>query len=118
VVSISGPVDLIVRGREVVEVANGHPLMPRVTGLGCAASALTGAFAAVNPDSWQAAAEAMAVMGLCGEVAGAGALGPGSFQVAFLDALYALDEATVRGRLRWHWQSEPGGAALPAAPET
>lgn len=100
VVSISGPVDLIVRGRDVIEVANGHPMMPRVTGLGCAASALTGAFAAVNPDPFLAAAHAMAVMGLCGERAAEQASGPGSFQVAFLDALYLLDGATVRGRLR------------------
>ena len=103
VLSISGPVDLIVCGREVVEVANGHPMMPRVTGLGCAASALTGAFAAVNPNAWQAATEAMAVMGLCGEIAAAGARGPGSFHVAFLDALYSLDQATVDARLRLRW---------------
>jgi hydroxyethylthiazole kinase len=100
VVSISGPVDLIVRGREVVEVANGHPLMPRVTGLGCAASVLTGAFAAVNPDPLAAAAHAMAVMGVCGERAAETARGPGSFHVAFLDALYLLDAATLRTRVR------------------
>lgn len=100
VVSISGPVDLIVFGDQVMEVANGHPLMPRVTGLGCVASALTGAFAAVVPDAFRAAAHAMAVMGICGEVAAETARGPGSFEVAFLDALYRLDEGTVRTRLR------------------
>jgi hydroxyethylthiazole kinase len=100
VVSISGPVDLIVLGEEVIEVANGHPLMTRVTGLGCAASALTGAFIAVNPDPQRAAAHAMATMGICGELAAATATGPGSFEVAFLDALYGLDEETVRQRLR------------------
>lgn len=99
-VSISGPLDLIVRGSEVIEVANGHPLMPRVTGLGCAASALTGAFAAVNSDPLLAAAHAMAVMGLCGELAAEESRGPGSFHVAFLDALYRLDEDVVRERLR------------------
>jgi hydroxyethylthiazole kinase len=99
-VSISGPLDLIVRGNAVIEVANGHPLMPRVTGLGCAASALTGAFAAVNPDPLLAAAHAMAVMGICGELAAAESRGPGSFHVAFLDALYGLDEATIQTRLR------------------
>jgi len=74
--------------------------MPRVTGLGCAATALTAAFAAVNPDAALAAAHAMAVMGLCGEEAAAHSAGPGSFQVAFLDALYALDAGTIRRRLR------------------
>jgi hydroxyethylthiazole kinase len=99
-IAISGPVDLIVRGDDLIEVANGHPMMPRVTGLGCAASALVGAFAAVNPDALLAAAHAMAVMGICGEVAAGASQGPGSFHVAFLDALYRLDEATVHERLR------------------
>ena len=100
VVGISGDRDLVTDGRRLFRVANGHPLMPRVTGLGCAASALTGAFAAVNPDPLLAAAHAMAVMGLCGELAAEESRGPGSFHVAFLDALYRLDEVTVRERLR------------------
>jgi len=68
-VCISGPTDIVVRNGQTIRVINGHPLMPRVTGLGCTASALTGAFAAVNPDPLEAAAGAMAVMGICGELA-------------------------------------------------
>ena len=112
VVSISGPVDLIVSGDRVVEVGNGHALMPRVTGLGCVASALTGAFAAVVPDAFRAAADAMAVMGICGEVAAETARGPGSFEVAFLDALYGLDEGIVRTRLRLRVRRGGGGGTV------
>ena len=90
VVSVSGPVDLVVQGDRVVRVRNGHPMMARVTGMGCTASALTGAFAAVNADPLLAAAGAMALTGVAGEMAAAAAKGPGSFQVAFLDALDAL----------------------------
>ena len=100
VVSVSGPVDLIVLGGSVVRTANGHPLMPRVTGLGCVASALTGAFAAVAASPLEAAAHAMAVMGIAGEMAGEGAAGPASFQTRFLDALYNLSEADISGRLK------------------
>lgn len=100
VVSVSGPVDLITDGARVARVANGHPLMPRVTGMGCTASAITGAFAAVNPDPFAAATHAMAVMGVAGEIAAEGASGPGSFQVIFLDALYRLDAARIEARLR------------------
>lgn len=100
VVSVSGPVDLITDGKRVTRVANGHPLMPRVTGMGCTASAITGAFVAVNSDLFSAAANAMAVMGVTGEIAGAGAAGPGSFQVNFLDALHQLDQAQLSARLR------------------
>lgn len=99
-VSVSGPVDVIVCGDAVVRVANGHPLMPRVTGLGCTASALTGAFAAVNPAPLAAAVHAMAVMGIAGEMAGEGAAGPASFQTRFLDALHQLSEKDIAARLR------------------
>ena len=44
---ISGPTDIITDGAAVIRVSNGHPLMPRVTGMGCTATALIGAFAAV-----------------------------------------------------------------------
>ena len=37
-------------------VANGHPLMAKVTAMGCAASALVAACLAVEPDAWRAAA--------------------------------------------------------------
>lgn len=99
VVCISGAVDYVV-GARVVAIHNGHPMMPKVTGLGCTASALCGAFAAVTPDPLLAAAQAMAVMGVAGEMAAEAAAGPGSLQVAFLDALYRLGEADLAARLR------------------
>ncbi|HTP86497.1 MAG TPA: hydroxyethylthiazole kinase [Bryobacteraceae bacterium] len=100
VVSVSGAVDLIVSAGAVIRVRNGHPMMPRVTGLGCTASALTGAFAAVNPSPLHAAAHAMAVMGIAGELAIKDAHGPGTFQVRFLDSLYLIREADIRERLQ------------------
>ncbi|MCR4410160.1 MAG: hydroxyethylthiazole kinase [Candidatus Saccharicenans sp.] len=99
-VSISGPTDIVVRNGETIRVENGHPLMPRVTGLGCTASALTGAFAAVNPDSLEAAAGAMAVMGICGELAAGQARGPASFELHFLDWLHLIGEKEIKERLK------------------
>jgi hydroxyethylthiazole kinase len=99
-VSVSGATDLIVSGREVLRVSNGHPMMQKVTGLGCTASALTGAFAAVNPSPLYAAAHAMAVLGIAGEIAAERAAGPGSLQLQLLDALYQLQESDIRSRLR------------------
>jgi len=100
VVSVSGVVDVIVSGDATMRVANGHPMMSRVTGLGCTASALTAAFAAVQSDSLRAAAHAMAVMGVCGEVAEEHSKGPGSFQMYFLDALSLLSELDLGRRVR------------------
>lgn len=100
VVSMSGATDLVVDGERVLRIHNGSPLMTRVTGLGCTASALTGAFLAVNPDPLQAAAHAMAVMGVAGEIAAGLSAGPGSLQVAFLDVLHSLGEPELRARMR------------------
>jgi hydroxyethylthiazole kinase len=100
VVSVSGEVDLIVSGSSLLRIANGHPLMARVTGLGCTATALTGAFAAVNPSPLEAAAHAMAVMGVAGEIAAGRSEGPGSLQTQFLDALHSLREEELQQMVR------------------
>ena len=100
VVCVSGEIDYIVGKNALVKVMNGHPLMPRVTGLGCTATALCGAFAAVEGNPLTAAAHAMAVMGIAGEMAAAGAAGPGTLQVRFLDSLYALTQGDIASRLK------------------
>lgn len=100
VVSVSGPVDLIVGAGRIARVANGHPIMTRVTGMGCTSSAVTGAFLALGLSAFDAARDAMAVMGVAGEVAAERAHGPGSFPAEFLDALYHLDATLLDARLR------------------
>ncbi len=99
VICISGETDYVIRDTTVAKIKNGHPMMPRVTGLGCTASALCGAFAAVQADAARAVAEAMAVMGIAGEIAAADAPGPGTLQVRFIDALYRLSESDITGLL-------------------
>ena len=88
--AITGPTDLVTDGRRAVFIEGGHALMPFVTGTGCTASALVGAFHAVDPDPVSAAATALSFFGLAGERAGAKADGPGTFQIYLLDALYNL----------------------------
>ena len=88
--AITGPVDLITDGNRTVHVSNGHPLMARVTGTGCTASAIIGAFLSVDSDPFSATATALAFFGLAGEVAGEKAQAPGSFMIEMLDALYTI----------------------------
>jgi hydroxyethylthiazole kinase len=90
VVVISGAEDFITDGETVHTVKNGSPLLPKVTGMGCTASAIVGAFAAVNPNYLQAATNAMAVMSVTGEIATLKSEGPGTMQLHFLDELYKL----------------------------
>lgn len=95
VVVISGPEDFITDGTRVLSTQNGNTMMARVTGMGCTATAVLGAFAAVNDNRLLAAAHAMAVMGVAGELAVAKASGPGTLQLHFIDALYNLNEAAI-----------------------
>ena len=74
VVATSGAVDLISSGGTTTRVFNGHPMMPKVN--------------------------AMAVMGIAGELAAEHAPGPGTFLVHFLDALYLLNESDIRERVQ------------------
>ena len=94
--AVTGAVDLITDGARVVRVSNGHPLMGRVTGSGCAASAIIGAFLSVDDNPVSAAATALAYFGLAGEVAGEKANAPGSFMIQLLDALYAITPDELR----------------------
>src|SRR5690606_19482476 len=69
VVCISGETDIIVdQKNQTLLLKNGHPMMTRVTGLGCTASALTAAFVAVTEDKTEAPVAAMALLGIAGEL--------------------------------------------------
>ncbi|GAB4264355.1 MAG: hydroxyethylthiazole kinase [Deferrisomatales bacterium] len=98
--AITGEVDLVTDGRRVHRIANGHELMGWVTGTGCTATALIGAFLAVADDPVEAATSALAYFGLAGEEAATRAQAPGSFQIALLDALYTLDPERVAAGAR------------------
>jgi hydroxyethylthiazole kinase len=100
VVSVSGAVDVVVQGNRVARIANGHPMMTKVTGMGCTASAITGAFVGVCDDPFESSAHAMVVMGVAGELSAERASGPGSLQVGFIDALFNLQEGQLLERVK------------------
>ncbi len=100
VVAVTGAVDYVTDGARLVAVRNGHPLMAAVTGLGCAATAILGACLAVEPDRLAAAAHGLALLGVAGELAAERCRGPGSLAVELLDALHAMDGATLAARAR------------------
>ena len=100
VLAMTGTVDLITDGKRVVRVMNGHEMMSRVTGTGCTATAIIGAFMTVEPDPSHAAWAGLSYFGLAGEKAATRASGPGTFQVALLDALYAMEEDELRAGAR------------------
>ncbi|PSL05019.1 hydroxyethylthiazole kinase [Cecembia rubra] len=90
VVVISGEVDYIIERNRISQVKNGNPIMAKITGMGCTASALTGAFVAIEKDYMLACTAAMALMGVAGDLAAEKSEGPGTLQLHFYDALYNL----------------------------
>jgi len=92
VVCISGSKDIILDGTTIYYVENGHPLMTKVTGLGCSASAIVSAFASIAENKTESTVAAMALLGISGELATRISAGPGSLQMNILDQLYTISE--------------------------
>ncbi|QUW20433.1 hydroxyethylthiazole kinase [Sporosarcina sp. Marseille-Q4063] len=89
-VAVSGTIDIVTDGHEIMKITGGHPLMTRVTGVGCLLSSVVGAFLAVaHENQMEAAATALTFYKCAGEKAAKLAVGPGDFAVHFLNALYS-----------------------------
>ncbi len=96
VVVISGEHDFITNGKAVYKVKNGHPMMPVVSGMGCTATAVVAAFAAIEPDYLKACVSAMVTMGIVGEMAAKKSEGPASLQIHFIDELFNLEPYSLK----------------------
>jgi hydroxyethylthiazole kinase len=100
VIGLTGATDVVTDGARVATIRNGHPLMARVTAMGCVASALVAACLAVEGDAWLATATALLALGVAGEGAAAHAGGPGSFAMEILDMLDRLDREMLVARAK------------------
>lgn len=90
VIAVTCETDFVTDGAAAWRVHGGAQVMTRVSGLGCALSALVAAFTACEADRLSATVAALACYAVAGERAAGTAPLPGSFAVAFLDALAAL----------------------------
>lgn len=92
----TGATDYATDGTQILACDNGHILLTRVTGVGCAQGAIAAACAAVAESPLAAAAAAAVVTGVAGDLAARVSARPGTFAVALLDALDELDAALLR----------------------
>ena len=99
-VCVSGEIDLITDGNREILIDNGHAMMPRITGLGCTATALAGAFAAVVDDTVEALTACMATLSIAGEIAAEKSAGPASLQTGIIDKLYTLTKEEIEARAK------------------
>ena len=86
-VAVSGATDLVTDGEATYRLPGGSAMMTKITGAGCALGGVTATYLAVA-DPLTAALAASLLFNRAAETAEAASHGPGSFQVAFLDALW------------------------------
>lgn len=100
VVVISGEIDYVTDGKRVASNEFGSTMMTQVTGMGCASTAILGAFAAVNPSAFEAALSCVKVIGVAGQVAASYSKGNGSLSINFLDELYNFSASTLEQAIK------------------
>lgn len=98
--AVTGAVDYVSDGERTIAVHNGHPLLTSVTGTGCMATSLCGAFVGVEEDPLLAASGALGFLGVCAERAALRAEGPGTFRMHLFDVMHALSEGEFEKSLR------------------
>jgi len=108
IVGATGEVDIISDGKKTYYVANGHPMLCKITGSGCVLSSLVGGYAgavglAEKEKLLDAVVAAFVLSGLAGEMAHdfvennkVNQVGLGSFHTKYMNALSSIDENDFR----------------------
>ncbi|OTA99175.1 hypothetical protein M426DRAFT_325371 [Hypoxylon sp. CI-4A] len=104
IVVMTGKTDLVTAGETVYAVDNGHEYLGNVTGTGCCLGTTISAVVAAHPNDKLAAVIAGILhYSIAAELAAerSDVRGPGTFVPAFIDELYNVRKATVKGDLGW-----------------
>jgi len=108
VTAASGKVDVITDGSRLARISNGAEMLTKITGAGCMLGALCAATAALTAatngkrDLFSATAAAFMAMGIAGEMALEQAKLPGSYRVALIDSIFAINGKMIftKGKLQ------------------
>ncbi|MBQ9065897.1 MAG: hydroxyethylthiazole kinase, partial [Clostridia bacterium] len=105
VVAVTGSIDLVADADNCYVIRNGRPEMSSITGTGCQLSGLMTCFLAANPDDpLEAAAAAVATMGLAGEIAWSRMQegdGNSTYRNRIIDAVYQMDGTVLNEGARY-----------------
>ena len=92
--AVTGAIDLVSDGEKCYVIRNGRPEMGQITGTGCQLSGMMTAFVAANPDNQlEAAAAAVCMMGLAGEIGWSRMVegdGNSTYRNRIIDAIYNM----------------------------
>lgn len=99
IIAVTGAIDLVADSEKCYVIRNGHPEMGKITGTGCQLSGMMTAYVVANQDNkLEAAAVAVMVMGLAGEI-GYSHLqafeGNSTYRNRIIDAIYNMDGDTL-----------------------
>ena len=97
IVAVTGAIDLVTDGKSEITCEGGHALMSRVTGIGCAGTALIAAFCAIvtEDERLDAVMQALEFLGTAGEEAAKLSPAPGGFAAAILDQIYLSSQSST-----------------------
>lgn len=102
IIAITGAIDLVAYRGACFVIRNGRPEMGRITGTGCQLSGLMTAFLVANPDGkLEAAAAAVCMMGLAGEIGWEHMQegdGNSTYRNRIIDAIFNMDAETLNKR--------------------
>lgn len=103
-VGLTGEVDVISNGQDIIHVKNGHPLMSQMTGSGDMLGHVCAAFLAAGKNNdLEAAIQAFVYFSVAGEMAAQDSRvrGNASFRMALVDHLYGLTDEKVQEKSKW-----------------
>ena len=99
IIAVTGAIDLVCDTEKCYVIRNGRPEMGRITGTGCQLSGMITAFLVANPDNkLEAAAAAVIMMGLAGEIGYHNMQscdGNATYRNRIIDAIYHMDGETL-----------------------
>jgi hydroxyethylthiazole kinase len=105
IIAITGAIDLVSDGDKCYIIRNGRPEMGKITGTGCQLSGLMTAYVTANPDNkLEAAAAAVCVMGIAGEIGREHMQegeGNSTYRNRIIDAVYNMDSAVLESRAKY-----------------
>ena len=99
IIAVTGAIDLVCNSEKCYVIRNGKPQMSSITGTGCQLSGLMTAYLVANSDNkLEAAAAAVCLMGLAGEIAYdrmQDGDGNSTYRNRIIDAIYNMDGDTL-----------------------
>lgn len=105
IVAITGAIDLVADTNTCYVIRNGRPEMGKITGTGCQLSGMMTAYLVANPqDKLEAAAAAVCVMGLAGEIGHSRMQegdGNATYRNRIIDAIYNMDAKTLENGAKY-----------------